>query len=84
MRWEAEFFSKGHSWEYIEEMSYWTFLSIVTNLHEIREEDSVHQSGKTIYKKLKPSQKKMMKERQKQREKEGIKHGKRRSTKDSL
>lgn len=83
MRWEAEFFSKGHSWESLEEMSYWTFLLIVTNLHEIREDEHVHYSGKTKYKNIKPSQKEMMKKRQAQREKEGISHG-RRNTKNSL
>lgn len=71
--WICEFFSNGHSLEYIYNMSYWDFMEIQSHLGESRRVQSVRASGQKVFKQLSPSQKLMVERRKEQRAKEGIK-----------
>lgn len=65
MDWEAEFFTNGHSLEYINDMSYWDFNELTSHLGKKRNENSQRASGKTVMKFQSPSQKKMIADRKK-------------------
>ena len=70
LNWEAEFFTKGHSIEYLNNMNHWDFMDITTRLSQQRSESSQRASGKTVMKNMKPSQLRMIADRKKL-EKEG-------------
>ena len=65
MDWESEFFSNGHSLEYLNEMCYWDFNSLTSHLSRKRNENSQRASGKTVMKFQTPSQQKMIADRKK-------------------
>ena len=70
LSWEAEFFTDGHSLEYLNDMNHWDFMSLTTHLAQQRSETQQRASGKPVMKHLKPSQLKMI-ENRKKLEKEG-------------
>lgn len=73
--WQGEFFMHGHTIEYLDGMSYWTFLEITDGINNSRSEQPSG-SGKTKYKKISKSQRVMMDKLIEKREKEGIIYGK--------
>jgi hypothetical protein len=64
--WRSRAFSEGHGMFEIDEMSYWDMDNYVKFITENRPK----QPGETIYKELKPAQRRMIEERKKRVEKE--------------
>lgn len=71
--WVGEFFSNGHSLEYIYNMSYWDFIELQVNVSESRKIATEETYGHRVAKPLTPSQKEAIEKRKIQRAKEGIK-----------
>ena len=73
MSWQGEFFINGHTIEYLDGMTYWTFLELVDGINTSRSDRAPSKPGKT--KKISKAQLEMKEARIKQREAEGIKYG---------
>jgi hypothetical protein len=70
----SEFFKYGHSYEYINNMSYWDFIDINKGFAE-QQKNLPKYSNEVSHGKPSRSQQLMIQQRIKQREKEGIKSG---------
>jgi len=67
LSWRYEFFTRGHTMNEIDEMSYWDLIEIskYQNYNERK------RSGQTTYKELKPSQRTMIEKRKEILKREG-------------
>ena len=69
MSWQSEFFSSGHSIEYLNAMDYWTFLELTDGINTARSEKQPSKSGKTKTKKMSKAQRAMMNKYKEQQKK---------------